>query len=157
MRVRLAGQGEVGPGGGPAGDLYVEVEEVPHEVFERDGADLHCSVRIPMTTAALGAVLPLQTLDGEEELEIEPGTQPNTELVLGGRGMPRLRSSGRIDGRGDLHVHLEVVVPTKLDTRQAELLRELAVARGEDEPTLAHNGKGGGGLFSRLRAGRNHR
>ncbi|MFD7654044.1 molecular chaperone DnaJ [Actinosynnema sp. NPDC059797] len=157
MRVRLAGQGEVGPGGGPAGDLYVEVEEVPHEVFERDGADLHCSVRIPMTTAALGAVLPLQTLDGEEELEIEPGTQPNTELVLSGRGMPRLRSSGRIDGRGDLHVHLEVVVPTKLDARQAELLRELAVVRGEDEPTLSHNGKGGGGLFSRLRSGRNHR
>ncbi|ONI92523.1 molecular chaperone DnaJ [Saccharothrix sp. ALI-22-I] len=157
MRVRLAGQGEVGPGGGPAGDLYVEVEEVPHEVFERDGANLHCSVRIPMTTAALGAVLPLQTLDGEEELEIEPGTQPNTELVLTGRGMPRLRSSGRIDGRGDLHVHLEVVTPTKLDARQAELLRELAVSRGEDEPTLAHNGKGGGGLFSRLRSGRNHR
>ncbi|GAA3459171.1 molecular chaperone DnaJ [Saccharothrix longispora] len=157
MRVRLAGQGEVGPGGGPAGDLYVEVEEVPHEVFERDGAHLHCSVRIPMTTAALGAVLPLATLDGEEELEIEPGTQPNTVLVLTGRGMPRLRSSGRVDGRGDLHVHLEVVVPTKLDARQTELLRELAVARGEDEPTLAHNGKGGGGLFSRLRSGRGHR
>ncbi|MBW4721788.1 molecular chaperone DnaJ [Saccharothrix obliqua] len=154
MRVRLAGQGEVGSGGGPAGDLYVEVEEVPHEVFERDGADLHCSVRVPMTTAALGAVLPLQTLDGEEDLEIEPGTQPNTELVLTGRGMPRLRSSGRVDGRGDLHVHLEVVVPTRLDARQAELLRELAVSRGEDEPTLAHNGKGGGGLFSRLRSGR---
>ncbi|MEV0681127.1 molecular chaperone DnaJ [Actinosynnema sp. NPDC050436] len=157
MRVRLAGQGEVGSGGGPAGDLYVEVEEVPHEVFERDGSNLHCSVRIPMTTAALGAVLPLQTLDGDEELEIEPGTQPNTELVLTGRGMPRLRSSGRIDGRGDLHVHLEVVVPTKLDGRQTELLRELAAARGEEEPTLAHNGKGGGGLFSRLRAGRGHR
>ncbi|MGM1063425.1 molecular chaperone DnaJ [Saccharothrix sp. Mg75] len=157
MRVRLAGQGEVGPGGGPAGDLYVEVEEVPHEVFERDGANLHCSVHIPMTTAALGAVLPLATLDGEEDLEIEPGTQPNTVLVLAGRGMPRLRSSGRVDGRGDLHVHLEVVVPTKLDARQAELLRELAAARGEDEPTLAHNGKGGGGLFSRLRSGRGHR
>ncbi|MEU5690521.1 molecular chaperone DnaJ [Actinosynnema sp. NPDC020468] len=157
MRVRLAGQGEVGPGGGPAGDLYVEVEEVPHEVFERDGADLHCSVRIPMTTAALGAVLPLQTLDGEEEVVIDPGTQPNTELVLTGRGMPRLRSTGRVDGHGDLHVHLEVLVPTKLDARQTELLRDLAAARGEDEPTLAHNGKGGGGLFSRLRSGRGHR
>ncbi|NUT93479.1 MAG: molecular chaperone DnaJ [Saccharothrix sp.] len=157
MRVRLAGQGEVGSGGGPAGDLYVEVEEIPHEVFERDGVNLHCSVRIPMTTAALGAVLPLATLDGEEELEIEPGTQPNTELVLTGRGMPRLRSSGRVDGRGDLHVHLEVVVPTKLDARQTELLRELATVRGEEEPSLAHNGKGGGGLFSRLRSGRGHR
>ncbi|WP_199442302.1 molecular chaperone DnaJ [Umezawaea beigongshangensis] len=157
MRVRLAGQGEVGPGGGPAGDLYVEVEEQPHEVFERDGAELHCSVRIPMTTAALGAVLPLATLDGDEELEIEPGTQPGTELLLPGRGMPKLRSSGRIDGRGDLHVHLDVVVPTKLDARQTEILRDLAAARGEEEPTLAHNGKGGGGLFSRLRSGRGHR
>ncbi|GAA3857849.1 molecular chaperone DnaJ [Saccharothrix violaceirubra] len=156
MRVRLAGQGEVGPGGGPAGDLYVEIEEVPHEDFERDGANLHCAIRIPMTTAALGAVLSLKTLDGEEELVIDPGTQPNTELVLTGRGMPRLRSTGRVDGRGDLHVHLEVVVPTKLDARQTELLRELAVARGEDEPSLSHNGKGGG-LFSRLRSGRGHR
>ena len=157
MRVRLAGQGEVGSGGGPAGDLYVEVEERPHDIFERDGADLHCSVRVPMTTAALGAVLPLQTLDGEEELEIEPGTQPGTELVLTGRGMPRLRSTGRVDGRGDLHVHLQVVVPAKLDVRQAELLREFASLRGEDEVKLSHNGKGGAGLFSRLRASRNHR
>ncbi|ATE52919.1 MULTISPECIES: molecular chaperone DnaJ [Actinosynnema] len=156
MRVRLAGQGEVGSGGGPAGDLYVEVEEIAHDVFERDGADLHCSVRIPMTTAALGAVLPLSTLDGEEELEIEPGTQPATELVLTGRGMPRLRSNGRVDGRGDLHVHLDVVVPTKLDARQSELLRELASVRGEEEPSLSGGGKGGG-LFSRLRSGRGHR
>ncbi|KAA2266074.1 molecular chaperone DnaJ [Solihabitans fulvus] len=158
MRVRLAGQGEVGPGGGPAGDLYVEVEEQPHEIFERDGSDLHCSVRIPMTAAALGAVLPFQTLiDGEEELNVEPGTQPATELVLTGKGMPRLRSTGRVDGRGNLHVHLEVVVPTKLDARQTELLRELAAERGEQEPTLAHNGKNGGGLFARLRASRGHR
>ncbi|MCP2165174.1 molecular chaperone DnaJ [Goodfellowiella coeruleoviolacea] len=157
MRVRLAGQGEVGPGGGPAGDLYVEVEEIPHEVFERDGADLHCTVRIPMTAAALGAKVPLHTLvDGDQEMEIEPGTQPGTELVLTGRGLPRLRSSGRVDGRGDLHVHLEVEVPTRLDARQAELLRELASLRGEEEPALSHNGKGGG-LFSRLRSGRNHR
>jgi molecular chaperone DnaJ len=110
-----------------------------------------------MTAAALGAVLPLQTLDGEEELEIEPGTQPNTELLLSGRGMPKLRSSGQIIGRGDLHVHLEVVVPTKLDAKQTELLRELATVRGEEEPTLSHNGRGSGGLFSRLRAGRGHR
>jgi molecular chaperone DnaJ len=157
MRVRLAGQGEVGSGGGPAGDLYVEIEEQQHDVFERDGAELHCVVRIPMTAAALGAVLPLQTLDGEEELDIEPGTQPNTELLLTGRGMPRLRSNGRVDGRGDLHVHLEVIVPTKLDARQTELLRELATERGEEEPTLAHNGKSGGGLFSRLRSGRGSR
>lgn len=152
MRVRMAGQGEVGPGGGPAGDLYVEVEELPHEVFARDGHDLHCHVRVPMTTAALGAVVPLDTLDGTVDIEIDPGTQPGTEKVLTGHGMPRLRSSGRVDGRGDLHVHLDVVVPDKLDTRQVELLRELATLRGEEQPELTASGRAGGGIFSRLRA-----
>ncbi|MGH3438347.1 MAG: molecular chaperone DnaJ [Sciscionella sp.] len=152
MRVRLAGQGEVGTGGGPAGDLYVEVEELPHETFERDGHQLHCRVRVPMTTAALGAVVSLETLDGVEEIEIEAGTQPNTELVLAGHGMPKLRSTGRVDGRGDLHVHLDVVVPEKLDTRQTELLREMAALRGEEQPELAATARGTGGLFSRLRA-----
>ncbi|RZS29615.1 molecular chaperone DnaJ [Herbihabitans rhizosphaerae] len=153
MRVRLSGQGEVGPGGGPAGDLYVEVEELPHETFEREGAELHCTLRVPMTTAALGAVLPLETLDGAEDLELEPGTQPDTELVLTNRGMPRLRSSGRVDGRGDLHVHVEVEVPTKLDAKQEELLREMAALRGEEDHTVAGAGSGrGGGLFSRLRS-----
>jgi molecular chaperone DnaJ len=155
MRVRHSSQGEVGPGGGPAGDLYVEVEELPHEVFHREGADLHCTVRIPMTAAALGTVVSLRTLDGTEELTIEPGVQPGTELVLSGRGLPRLRSSGRVDGHGDLHVHLDVLVPTKLDVKQAELLRQLAALRGEEEPEVATNGRTGGGLFSRLRgAGR---
>jgi molecular chaperone DnaJ len=152
VRVRHASQGEVGPGGGPAGDLYVEVEELPHPTFEREGADLHCTVRLPMTAAALGAVLPLETLDGTEELPIEQGTQPETELVLTGRGLPKLRSSGRIDGRGDLHVHLEVDIPAKLDDRQTELLRELAALRGEEQPELTTNGRNGGGLFSRLRS-----
>ncbi|SFB28029.1 molecular chaperone DnaJ [Amycolatopsis marina] len=153
MRIRLSGQGEVGPGGGPAGDLYVEVDEAPHEVFVRQGNDLHCNFRIPMTTAALGATVPLETLiDGEHDIDIEPGTQPNTELVLTGLGMPRLRSSGRVDGRGDLHVHIDVVVPTKLDDGQEELLRELAQRRGEESATLASNGSKHGGLFSKLRA-----
>lgn len=152
VRVRHAGQGEVGPGGGPAGDLYVEVEELQHHTFEREGANLHCTVRVPMTAAALGAVLPLETLDGTEELDIEPGTQPNTELVLSGRGLPKLRSSGRIDGRGDLHVHLDVEIPTKLDARQSELLRQFAELRGEEQPELATNGRTAGGLFSRLRS-----
>ncbi|MBC6449643.1 molecular chaperone DnaJ [Actinokineospora xionganensis] len=151
MRVRLSGQGEVGPGGGPAGDLYVEVEELPHATFERAGADLHCTLRVPMTTAALGAVVPLETLDGPLDIELEPGTQPDTELVMTGRGLPRLRSTGRVDGRGDLHVHIEVEVPTKLDARQTELLRELAELRGEEEHTLAIASARQGGLFSRLR------
>ncbi len=151
MRVRLSGQGEVGPGGGPAGDLYVEVVELPHPTFERNGADLHCTLRIPMTTAALGAVIPLETLDGTVDMELEAGTQPATELMLTGHGLPRLRSSGRVDGRGDLFVHIEVEVPAKLDARQTELLRELANIRGEEDHTLTTvNGRGG--LFSRLRS-----
>ncbi|WP_158892802.1 molecular chaperone DnaJ [Amycolatopsis anabasis] len=153
MRIRLSGQGEVGAGGGPAGDLYVEVDEEPHEVFVRQGHDLHCNFRIPMTTAALGATVPIETLiDGEYDLTIEPGTQPATELVLTGKGMPRLRSSGRVDGRGDLHVHIDVVVPTKIDDTQRDLLLQLAQERGEEVPTLATNGRTHGGLFSKLRA-----
>ena len=157
MRVRLSGQGEVGPGGGPAGDLYVEVEEAAHSTFVRDGSDLHCTIRVPMTIAALGARIPLETLDGTVDLDLQPGTQSATELTLTARGLPRLRSSGRIDGRGDLHVHVEVAVPTRLDARQSELLRELAVLRGEDGEhaastvNTAASGRQGG-LFSRLRS-----
>ncbi|GAA1223780.1 molecular chaperone DnaJ [Prauserella halophila] len=153
MRIRLSGQGEVGPGGGPAGDLYVEIDEEPNEVFERQGNDLHCRLRIPMTSAALGASVPLETLiDGEVDVEIEPGTQPETELVFTGKGMPRLRSSGRVDGRGDLHVHVDVVVPSKVDEEQADLIRQLAKLRGEEAPELAGSGAHRGGLFSKLRA-----
>ncbi|MFC5996867.1 molecular chaperone DnaJ [Pseudonocardia hispaniensis] len=151
MRVRLAGQGEVGAGGGPAGDLYVEVEEIPHEVFTRDGADLHCTVSLPMTAAALGTTLPLPTLDGVEELHVEPGTQTGTVRSLHGKGMPRLRSTGRIDGHGDLMVHIDVVVPTKLDKEQIELLRQFARLRGEEQPDLTVGSRNGHGLFSRLR------
>ncbi|NIH81598.1 molecular chaperone DnaJ [Amycolatopsis viridis] len=152
MRIRLSAQGEVGPGGGPAGDLYIEVDEEPHEVFVREGHDLHCNLRIPMTAAALGATVPLETLvDGEYELTVDPGTQAGTELVLAGMGMPRLRSSGRVDGRGDLHVHVDVTVPTKLDEAQRELLQQLAQLRGEESGVTA-NGRHQGGLFSKLRA-----
>lgn len=153
MRIRLSGQGEVGPGGGPAGDLYVEIDEEPHDVFMREGNDLHCHVQVPMTTAALGATVPLETLiDGEHELTLEPGTQPDTELVLTGKGMPKLRSSGRVDGRGDLHVHVDVQVPTKLDEQQRKLLAELAELRGDDSSAVLTGSKQSGGLFSRFRA-----
>ncbi len=162
MRVRLAGEGEVGPGGGPPGDLFVEVEEKPHDRFTRDGADLHCTVEVPMTAAALGTVITLDTLEGREELTVEPGTQAGTEHVLAGHGLPKLRSNGRVSGRGDLHVHLDVVVPTKLDEPQAELLRQLASLRGEEkpEPTVTANGNGQrGGFFSRFKSfgGHTHR
>lgn len=145
-RIQLRGEGEVGPGGGPAGDLYVEIVENPHPVFERSGDDLHCTISLPMTAAALGTTLTLETLDGEEHVEVRPGTQPGSVQVLRGKGVPHLRSSGR----GDLHVHLDVVTPTKLDERQEQLLREFAELRGEEHPELAGSGDEPG-LFSRLR------
>jgi molecular chaperone DnaJ len=145
MRIRLTGHGEVGSGGGPAGDLYVEISERPHAVFTRDGEDLHCRVTLPMTAAALGTTLSLTTLDGEEDVDIRPGTQSGTVLTLRGRGAPRLRATGR----GNLMVHVEVETPTRLDPEQEKLLRELASLRGEDRPGAAPEGQGG--LFSRLR------
>jgi molecular chaperone DnaJ len=139
-RVQLGGQGEVGPGGGPAGDLYVEIEIAPHDLFKREGDDLHCTVTLPMTAAALGTKIDLPTLESDlahedSDLEasvpvdIKPGTQSGEAIVLGARGVPRLRGSGR----GDLIVHVVVETPTRLDTRQEELLRELATLRQEEQ------------------------
>jgi molecular chaperone DnaJ len=141
-RVQLADQGEVGPGGGPAGDLYVEINVVAHDVFTRQGDDLHCTVTLPMTAAALGTTLTLPTLEADVEqgadsgvetsfeLEVHPGTQSGAEHVLRGRGVPGLRG-----GRGNLVAHIVVETPTRLDPRQEELLRELAAIRDEEQPT----------------------
>jgi molecular chaperone DnaJ len=151
MRVRLAAQGEVGPGGGPAGDLYVEVHEQAHDVFVRDGDDLHCTISVPMADAALGTAVTVDAiLDGATEIAVAAGTQPASVITLRGLGMPRLRSATR----GDLHAHIEVTVPTKLDARTKELLAEVkshstetAAVRNIRTATTA----AGGGLFSRLR------
>ncbi len=129
-RIQLAGQGEVGPGGGPRGDLYVEVHERPHPTLRREGDDLHAVLEVPMTAAALGATLAVPTLDGQQELTIAPGTQPGERLTLRGLGASHLR----VPGRGDLHVHLDVRVPKGLDDEQRRLLGELATARGEERP-----------------------
>lgn len=146
MRIRLSGQGEVGPGGGPAGDLYVEVREIPHDIFTREDDDLHCRVSLPMTAAALGASLNLTTLDGDEQVDIRPGTQSASVITLRARGVPHLRGVGR----GDLHVHVEVKTPTRLDAEQERLLRELARLRNEEQP-MSTRGAGASGLFSRMR------
>ncbi|MDV7244317.1 MULTISPECIES: molecular chaperone DnaJ [Rhodococcus] len=149
MRIRLAAQGEVGPGGGPAGDLYVEVVEQAHEVFVRDGEDLHCTVRVPMVDAALGTTVTIDTIiDGPKDIVIEPGTQPGSVTVLRGHGMPKLRSGVR----GDVHAHLEVVVPSRLDHKEAKLLRELRDLRDRDvAEVVSTQSQHSGGLFSRLR------
>lgn len=148
-RIQLSGQGEVGPGGGDSGDLYVEIVEKPHPIFERRGDDLHCSVQVPMTAAALGTSVTLDTLDGEEGMTIPAGTQPGEVLTLRARGVPRLRGTGR----GDLHVHLDVRTPTRLDETQTDLIQQLAQMRGEDSASISvqESADSGGGLFSRLR------
>ncbi|HSA53004.1 MAG TPA: molecular chaperone DnaJ [Yinghuangia sp.] len=145
-RIQLAGEGEVGPGGGPAGDLYVEISEVPHPTFQRRGDDLHCTVTLPMTAAALGTKVPLETLDGVAEIDIRPGTQSGQSIPLHGRGITHLRGGGR----GDLIVHVEVQTPTKLDPEQEELLRRLAKLRAEERPQGQFS-PGQQGLFSRLK------
>jgi molecular chaperone DnaJ len=129
-RIQLGGEGEVGPGGGPAGDLYVEVAVRPHATFHRRGDDLHCTVELPMTAAALGTTLKLDTFDGIDELEVKPGTQPGDAMTLRGLGVTHLRGTGR----GDLIVHTSVQTPTRLDEQQEELLRQLASLRGEERP-----------------------
>ena len=149
-RVHLASQGEVGPGGGPAGDLYVELKVVPHEVFSRNGDDLEMVVHIPMTAAALGTQISLATLEAERddldadqasiEVQIPAGTQSRARIAIAGRGVPRLRGGGR----GDLGITLVVDTPTKLDATQRELLAQLAEARDETRPeaSVAKQGKG---------------
>jgi molecular chaperone DnaJ len=142
----MTGQGEVGPGGGPAGDLYIELIELPHQVFQRNGDQLHATMSLPMTAAALGATMNIETLDGTEAITIKAGTQSGSTVTLRGQGMPRLRSSGR----GDLHVHLEVQTPTHLEPEQEDLLRQLAALRDEEQPEAALN-EHGAGLFSKLK------
>lgn len=156
-RVQLTEQGEVGPGGGPAGDLYVEIHVAAHDVFTRQGNDLHCTVTVPMSAAALGTTLTLPTLEADVEqgadsgvettfeLDVRPGTQSGTQQMLRARGVPGLRG-----GRGDLIVTIAVETPSKLDPRQEELLRELAAIRGEEDPT-GQLKPGSKSVFGRLR------
>ena len=141
-RIRLAGRGEAGLAGGPAGDLYVVIEEEPHETLERQGDDLYTELLVPMTAAALGASFDVETLDGPRTVSVRPGTQSNDDIRLDGLGVGRLRRSGR----GDLYVTIRVETPTDLSDRQRELLQELASLRGEDGFAPAQEG----GFFERL-------
>ena len=151
-RIQLSGEGEVGPGGGPPGDIYVEVGVEEHEVFSREGNTLLCTVQVPMTAAALGTLIELPTLESEVkdeipktvELKIKPGTQSGEKVRLGGYGVPLLRGPGR----GDLLVTVLVTTPTKLDDEQRELLEKLAEIRDEPHVQVADNSRG---MFDRLR------
>lgn len=155
-RVHLDSQGEVGPGGGPAGDLYVEITVLPHETFKRQGDDLEMVVRLPMTAAALGTDVDLATLEAEREgvtpedahvrLHVPAGTQSGTRLVVAGRGVPRLRGGGR----GDLGVTLLVQTPKHLDDTQRDLLRQLAELRGETRAEVSVD-RARKGVFDRIK------
>lgn len=128
-QIRLSNEGEAGPRGGPPGSLYVAVHVAGHPSLTREGTELYHEADLSIAQAALGARIRVPTVDGEEaEVEIRPGTQPGTEIRLRGRGVPHLR---RPSTRGDLHVIANVVVPTRLNKRQRELLEAYAKASGE--------------------------
>lgn len=128
QRIRMSGQGSVGSPGAPLGDLYVLVSVRPDERFVREGDDLITVLSIPSPAAALGATLPVPTLEEDESVDVPPGTQPGEILTLRGRGMPGLRR-GR---RGDLNVVVDVVTPRNLTAEQRELAERLNESLGEE-------------------------
>jgi len=125
-RVRIAGQGGPGVGGGRPGDLYLKVTVLPHPIFKRQGDDLHCEVPVDLYTAVLGGEVRVPTLEGDVMLKIPPGTQGGQTFRLRGKGMPNLRNPRQ---RGDLYVKVQVQVPQNLSQRERELFRELAKRR----------------------------
>jgi len=126
-RIRIAGNGEAGIRSGPPGDLYVYLTIKPHAVFRREGLDTYVDVPVSFTQAALGAALSVPSLEGDVAVTLAPGTQTGTTMRLRGRGMPSVRGSQR----GDHHVTVHVLVPTKLNKRQRELLEEYGNAGGD--------------------------
>jgi molecular chaperone DnaJ len=127
-RLRVAGEGEAGYNGGPAGDLYVFLSVADHPKFSRRDQDIHSEHTISVTKAALGGDANVETIDGQESLKVPPGTQPNQVFRLRGKGIPFLDGTGR----GDHYVHVAVRVPTSLTDEQRRLLEELAASEGEE-------------------------
>lgn len=141
-RIRLAGEGESGLRGGPAGDLYIFLSLKPHQFFQRDGADLFCRVPISMINASLGDEITVPTISGaEEKVSVPAGTQTGKQIRLRGKGMPILRSRSS----GDLHIQIVVETPQKLTKRQRELLMEFnRESSKETHPECS-------GFFSRMK------
>lgn len=142
MRMRVPGAGHAGEPGAPPGDLYVMVRVEEDAELMRDGEDLIHRMKINFVEAALGMEARVPTLEGEQEVRIESGTQPGATLRLRGEGMPRLKRRGR----GDLKVVIDVIVPTRLSGEQRELLERFEASSGED----TYNGSGGS-FFDRLK------
>lgn len=148
QRLRLSGEGEAGPAGGPHGDLYVVVHVQDHPFFQREGNDLFCEIPVNFPTLALGSEIRIPTLEGEEPLTVPEGTQTGTMFRLRGRGMPEV--SGR--GRGDLLITLRVVTPKRITREQRKLLEQLATLlpkeKFEPTPLTSPDEKG---LFDRVK------
>jgi molecular chaperone DnaJ len=141
-RIRLQGEGEAGLRGGPSGDLYIFLSVKPHEFFQRDGADLYCSVPISMTTAALGGTFDVVTLDGtKSRVTVPEGTQAGKQFRLKAKGMPVLRSTQV----GDLYIQIQIETPQKLTKRQRELLQEF------EQLSSKENNPESTGFFARMK------
>lgn len=122
QRIRLSGEGEAGVRGGPAGDLFVLINIKPHKFFRREGANLHCRVPLPMTTAALGGNIDVPTIEGQKSsVKIPSGTQTGQQLRLKGKGMNIMRS----ENRGDMFIEMFVETPVNLDKKQTDLMKQL--------------------------------
>ena len=143
-RMQMRGGGEVGPGGGPNGDLFIEFRVLHHDVFSRDGNDLLCTMRVSMTDAILGVEAKLDGIDGAIEAEVPAGTQSGDVITVRGRGIQGLRSTTR----GDVKIAVQVTTPTKLSGREKDLVRQLATLRGEEKP---HLGEFQQGFFGKVR------
>jgi molecular chaperone DnaJ len=128
LRLQLASQGEVGFAGGPNGDLYVDIVVKNHDVFGRRNDDLTCTIEVPLHDAVLGRHTRIETFDGEQEVVLEPGVQTGDVITLKGKGVTKLRGHGR----GDLQITVQVLTPTKLDSKQKDLFKQLAALRKGD-------------------------
>jgi len=128
-QVRVGGEGESGQQGGPAGDLYVVISLKKHQIFEREAADLYCTMPVTFPQASLGAEVDAPTLDGRVKIKIPAGTEGGRVFRLRGHGVPDVRSGGQ---KGDLYVRVQIAVPKKMSPRQTELLREFANETGDE-------------------------
>ncbi|WP_372801836.1 DnaJ C-terminal domain-containing protein, partial [Paracoccus seriniphilus] len=135
-RIRLAGEGEAGLRGGPAGDLYIFIEVDEHEIFLREGKTLACQVPVSMATAALGGEVEVPTIDGgRTRVKVPAGSQSGRQMRLRGKGMPPLRHGAGAQGEmGDMLIELVVETPVNLTGRQKELLREFEAVKADNSP-----------------------
>ena len=138
-RIRLAGEGEAGMRGGPAGDLYIFVEVREHPIFVRDGKTLACQVPVGMSTAALGGEVEVPTIEGgRSRVKVPAGSQTGRQMRLRGKGMPPLRHGAGMNGEpGDMVIELVVETPVNLTARQKELLREFDEIAADNHPQTA--------------------